>query len=214
MQARIADELVRSDLPEQIKLAIQDAITLWEAERFAFNQKRFLLHTVVGQDYYALDDTTLRTSADAAVDAGVRVIELDTIAALDSSGAPYKLVARSQQWVEDHSAAAGAYSGSPTDYTVYGDELRIFPVPNVVRTIRISALARLATLTNEGDTNQWMTDGEMLIRPQAKLFLYLHHIEDDVGEAKNNTALAAAQWSMKRKMSAKARTGAIRPWNL
>src|SRR5687767_14123735 len=100
MQTRIADDMVRDDLASQIQNAINDAIELQEGERYKFNEKRYQILTVAGQEYYDLTGDDLLTSAGAATETGEALLELDDITATVNDQ-PYRLTARTQQWVNE-----------------------------------------------------------------------------------------------------------------
>jgi hypothetical protein len=213
MKTRIADDMVRDDLASQIANAINDAIELQEGERYKFNEKRYRILTVAAQEYYDLEGPTLLTSAGAAVEDGELLLELDDITATVNSDA-YRLCPRSQQWFNEHSLST--YTGQPCDYTIYGQQLRIFPIPDAAYQLDLMGLARLGPnpLSADGDTNAWMTDGANLIRAQAKVLLYRDVVRDPDGMQLAMTQLAEAQSALKRKMAAQAFTGRQKAWSL
>src|SRR5262252_6598248 len=64
MQDRIADELMRGDLYSQIATAINDAIIIYQHERFRFNETfTCTFQTVVGQQNYNASNTTFTDPA-------------------------------------------------------------------------------------------------------------------------------------------------------
>jgi hypothetical protein len=222
MRTKIADEITRSDLTSQITAAINDAIKLWEAERFHFNEKRYLINTVPSQEYYDIVSPTLLTSAGAAVATGEEPIEIDSITCTVSSF-PYPLTPRTQQWFDLNQSLPTQYTGQPDSYTIYGNQLRLFPIPDSAGSgvggaypIRISCHARLGPnpLTADADTNAWMTEGEMLIREEAKAILYAFPLLEPELSTLAQNRRDAAYASLKRKMNAKANTGSIAPWSL
>jgi hypothetical protein len=218
MQARIADDIVRDDLGSQIQNAINDAIELQEGERFKFNEKRYTILTVTSQEYYDLTGPTLLTSAGGVVATGETLLEIDDILTTISSQ-PRRLTARTQQWMNDQQSAT--YQGQPASYTVYGQQLRIFPIPNGVYTLTLMGLARLGPnpLSEASHTNAWMTDGAAIIRGQAKLLLYRDLLRDPEGVGLATQQLVEAGGnpspeSGKRKMAAQAYTGTQKAWDL
>jgi hypothetical protein len=218
MQARIADDLVRDDLAAQIRNAINDAIELQEGERFKFNEKRSRLFTVTGQEYYDLTSPTLLTSAGAAVGTGETILELDDITCTVNNW-PYRLCPRTQQHINEWQSSS--YQGQPADYALYGQQLRIWPVPDQAYPLDLNGLARLAPnpLSADSDTNAWMMDGASIIRAQAKILLYRDILRDDVGVTLATQQLVEAggnpnPGSAKRKMAAQAYTGRMKAWNL
>jgi hypothetical protein len=206
MQARIADETLRDDLASQIRQSINSAIQTWEGQRFAFNETRWTINTVAGTEYYTMASPTLLTSAGAAVATGELVLELDDIVAVVDS-MPYRLCPRTQQYVNEWQD--DSFQSQPDSYTIYGDQLRIFPTPDDAYELRLNGLARLGPnpLSSDNDTNGWMTDGEALIRHQAKFLLYRDVIRDKDGMALASEGIKEAEWSLKRKMSAKVMIG-------
>lgn len=220
MQTRIAGELFRDDLSSQIKNAINEAIGTWEGQRFAFNEKRYLINTVTGQEYYDFIAPTLLTSTGAQVGVGETVLELDSITTTVSNW-PYPLYPRTQQWFDQY--AGPTYNGQPDSYAIFGNQLRLFPLPDGggpgvggAYPLNLSTLARLGPnpLTADADTNAWMTEGEPLIRQQAKLILYRDVLRDAEGISGAMAAIPEAEWRLKRLMAAKAYTGRQAAWRL
>lgn len=218
MQARIADDMVRDDLASQIRNAINDAIELQEGERFKFNERRYRILTVAGQEYYDLVGPTLLTSAGAAVGTGETILELDDITCTVNNW-PYRLNPRTQQHVNEWQS--NTYQGQPADYALYNQQLRIWPIPDGVYPLDLMGLARLAPnpLANDSDTNAWMTDGAAIIRAQAKLLLYRDILRDTEGAGLAIQQLVSAggnpdPGSAKRKMAAQAYTGRQKAWSL
>jgi len=215
MRAKIATEITRTDLSASITTAINDAILLWEATRFAFNERRYKINTVATVEYYDLIDPTLQTFAGGAVPAGETIIEIDSITS-NLSNMPYTLTERTQQWMDHNQSAASSYSGPPDSYGIYGDQLRIYPVPDAAYPINISAHARLGPnpVSADGDTNSWFTEGEILIREQAKVLLFRFPLKDADGMQLSQQGVDNAYASLTRKMNAKATTGTTPPWSL
>lgn len=213
MQARIADDLVRDDLASQIRNAINDAIELQEGERYSFNERRYTLLTVAGQEYYDLVDPTLLTSAGAEVETGETLLELDDIFCTVSNN-PYRLCPRTQQHINEWQSTT--YQGQPADYTLYGQQLRIWPIPDQEYQLDLMGLARLGPnpLSDDSDTNAWMTDGEKLIRAQAKILLCRDILRDPGGVQAASQQLMEAEGALKRKMAAQAYTGRMKAWTL
>lgn len=209
MKTRISDELVRDDLSSQIANAIAEAIRDHEGTRFWFNEKRFRLVTVASQEYYDL--TTALTNTDAtALDAGEALLETDSVTILDS-GEAYPLTERTQQAMDRGQSLST--TGTPCEYAIFGDELRLSPIPDDAYEITISGLARLKTLSAGSDTNAWMTEGEALIRHRAKKLIYRDVVRDPDGKALAEEAEAEALMKLERKTAAKVGTGRIRPWS-
>lgn len=211
MKTRIADEIVRDDLSSQIGAAIITAVSLWAPTRFGFNEKRYSLTTVASTEYYAM--STLTNTDASATATGEKLLEVDSFT-LTYSNQPYPLDQQTQQWMDREQANASQYTGQPCAYAIFSDEFRLHPIPDAAYACTISGLAQLGTLSAEGDSNAWMTEGEALIRAQAKILIYRDVVRDTEGLAIARDALAEALDPLKRRMSAKAFTGRIAPWTL
>ena len=211
MQTRIADELVRDDLASQIRNAIQDAIKQWEGRRFSFNEKRYKINTVAAQEYYDLIPSTLLLYDGTALSTGEMLLEIDDVLCTVNSQ-PYKLTPRTDLWIEENQS--GTYQGQPDSWSVYGNQLRIYPIPRDVYALYPRGLGRLATLSADADTNNWMTEGEPLVRNQAKVIIYRDIVRDADGKGLAEQALAEAEWTLSRKAAAKNMTGVQAAWSL
>lgn len=187
MKARIADELARSDLTSQIADAITDAIGAYQDQRFHFNETRattFL--TVIGQEFYDADD--------AAALATVQDFDYVVLYVGDFN---YRLGGLRPAEIEAASAN-GTNTGQPASYCWYGDQLRLYPAPAGVWTVRIGASVKAAAPASDAETgNPWMTYAERLIRSRAKLELALHVIRNDKLAASMNVALSEALEQLK-----------------
>ncbi len=209
IKTEIADDLARDDLASPITNAINAAIRKWEGTRFHFNEKLFKLNTVADQEYYAW--TSLLNSDGSALDTGVTLLEIDSITLLQSSE-PYTLWARTQLWMDTYAVPNSQHSGASTDYAIYADQLRLFPIPDQVYPITISGLARLKTLAADNDANGWVTEGRDLIRHQAKISLYRDKLRDMKGVELARDGVREALEQLTRKYEAKVSSGRLTPW--
>ena len=127
---------------------------------------------------------------------------------------PYPLTPRTQQWFDRYASLPTQYKGTPDSYGIYGNQLRLYPVPNLVYPINISALARLGPNPVAGDTdsNDWFIEGEMLIREQAKVMLFRFPLKDQDGMSLAQGAADNAYSSLKQKMGAKLGVGLMGSW--
>ena len=170
---RIGDESLRSDMANQIKLCIQDAIGHYEVERLWFNQFRDrTFATVAGHEFYGeLDHSDIP-----------HVLEFDVVT-LTVASTRWPLVKSGFVQIEDWNADASA-QGQPTHYAYWGRQIRLYPVPDLTYQIRLSGLFKLPTLVADGDTNAWTEDAEELIRHRAKAVLYSQYLRDDANAAR------------------------------
>lgn len=156
LKARIADELARTDLTDQIALAIEDAISEAAANRFWFTEVLGLtFNTVIGQAYY--------TSADI-----VALTEIDALY-ITINGQRRNLRQASQGELDDIATGTPPI-GEPFTYSRYADQLRLDPLPRLVYPVFIDGLSRLPALADDTGWNAWTdsTRGERLIRALAK----------------------------------------------
>lgn len=217
MQNRIADEMVRDDLAGQIQKAINDAIQVWEGIRFTFNERKFLINTVASEEYYDIDgpDNDMVLFDGTELETGETLLEIDTIR-ITVNNSFYPLTARTQGWFSRYASLPSQYLGQPDSYTIFNNQIRLYPVPDGVYPINIDGLARLGPfpLVNDEDTSPWMVAGEMLIRQQAKYILYRDIVRDAEGKQNATEGIQEAQFHLERKGVAKLMTGTQRAWNL
>lgn len=182
LQYRIADELGgRTDLlspvapltESAIQLAIQDAVSFWENDRFYFNEYRVAsaFSTVAGQEFY--------TSSDYA---GIATIQhIDKLSLLQGTNR-YFMEPRTMQYIEDVSMSTVS-RGMPVDYAYYNFQLRFYPIPDAAYPINILGTKFFTALSGASDSNVWTTTAETLIRATAKKYLYRDTLRDDVSAA-------------------------------
>lgn len=169
MTSRIADELVNDgDISTvQIQRAIQTAIADYAGEQLWFNEAVSTFSTVASQELY--------TSADlAAIPTIIKVLSMR----IANSGAYTAYInGINNDNIED--MQDGSITGAPEYYSRFANNLRLYPIPDAVYSIKISYIATLATLSADADTNAWMTDGEEVIRQAAKKRLAMDYLADD-----------------------------------
>lgn len=158
MIARIADEINRDDLTNQIKREIQSAIQYYHRHIFYFTQERVSRNTVANQEWYAVPDNFLF------------FIGSEPIVVVDTDGTIREMNEVSYDWIQRRQT--GDDTGIPRRYALWEDQLRLHFIPDDVYELQLSYVKKLATLSADGDTNAWMTDGEELIRSRAKMKLY------------------------------------------
>ncbi len=164
MQDRIANEVARSNLASEIRDAIQSAIRHYQGERFWFNENTATFLTVAGQEYYG---------APAHADIP-NIVEMDaakvTVNGIDSPLAPRDFA------YLDAVRGSTAHRGAPTDYAIYNQQIRLYPVPDAVYTCTAAYVRLLGTVSQTASANAWFVEGEELIRSRAKRDLFRHVI--------------------------------------
>ena len=192
IQARIADEIQRTDLTSQIVYAISDAIKHYERRRFYFNTTIGTFSTVANQEYY--------TSTDFADIATLVTIEDMTVTI---TTAKYPMTPMDFDMMDG--LQTGAIIADPLSYAYYRQQIRLYPIPSAVRTITMAYVDKFAALSAGTDTNAWMTDGEELIRARAKKNIATDVLYDSnlaqVMDAREQSALAELLAENRRRMS-------------
>ena len=168
MKTRIADELARSDLTTQIAYAINDAIDAYNNERFHFSETRAnTFQTVAGQEFYGPSDASWLG----------KMVVIDYVYAYNENQ-PYRLPAETPANIE-LLAINGTFSGIPWSYCWYGNQVRLYPIPDKAYTIRMGGAVKVDPPASDAETdNAWMAKAERLIRSRAKLELALHVLKD------------------------------------
>lgn len=192
MKARIASELRRSDLTSQIASAITTAIEAYQHERFGFSESRELtFDTVASQEFYTASD-----------DADIGLIKKIDHVHVYVGDMPYEMCPETPERIELLSTN-GTASGTPLSYCWFAKKFRVYPIPSEAYTIRITGTFKVAApATDEETDNDWMLEGERLIRSRAKYEIALHVLRDmdlaqamttAIQEAKNQLLIDAAQ---------------------
>ena len=162
---RVLDDIDRQgSLTSQAQSAIQTAIDHYEGTRFYFNQERATAQTVNGQEFFPLPTD---------------VLDIDVLS-ITVNGYTYKLDRRTYETLEDWFVQANTYLGYPSDYAIYNQQIRLYPVPNADGyTLTLSYAKRLDTLENDADENEWTGVAEELIRSRADADISFRILQDE-----------------------------------
>jgi hypothetical protein len=199
LRNQIASDLTRTDLTDEIKNAVGNAIDHYETSRFYFNVTRSkTFPTVPGQMAYGV----------AAMAEIPDIIGLDTLFLYDGTRSLEleKYEIDQFEWLQ--SSMTG--SGRPCAYTYVDSQILLWPVPIAVYTMRPHMHYKLAPLVDDNDTNAWCTDAEQLIRCHAKLLLYTNVLEDTEGMQRMQLQIQPLADRLAYKTSARQATGQIR----
>lgn len=198
LKANIASDLSRDDLASQTAGKIADAVAAYQNERFWFNVSRnFTFATLAGQVAYG--------AADLAVIPDL--IRIDAMF-LPRSQSIYPL---DRYEPADFEVIAGGMSGGgrPTAFTCIDQQIRLWPTPTAVYTLRLHGHFRLPAPAGDADGNAWTTEAEHLIRTHAKMLLYLEVLEDIDGATRMQAQLPGLLASLRNESSARSSTGVI-----
>ncbi len=197
LKTRIASDLMRDDLASQIAGAVSDAIKFYERERFWFNQTRSLtFDTVAGQVAYG-------SAANTAIPT---IIEIDHL--FLPQGASIYPLDRCEPADFEILENGSTGGGKPTAFTYIDKEIRLWPVPNAVWTLRMHAFYRLP-YPDDGDTNAWTDDCEELIRSHAKMNLFLDVLEDNDNASRMQSKIPVLLSFIRSETTSRMSTGRI-----
>lgn len=197
MVARIASDLVRSNLTTQIKNSINDAIEEAAKTRFFFNEMRAVTFpTVAAQEYY--DDQGL--------------VGIDAVYYFQGS-VRYALRPWSNIAADMEAEGNAINSGQLDMYARHDTSLRLWPIPTGVVTIYLDGYGKLTPtpLTEDTDTNNWMTYGERYIRALAKSIMYKDVIRDPGQAALFESIADDFKSSLENETAERLGTGVVTP---
>ena len=189
MRARIAAELRRPNLLGQIEDAMSTAIAAYQVEPWSFSESRTTtFDTVDGTEFYSGSLSDL--------------IKIDYVKLIVGT-TPYTLEAGDPSQVESWSQSAGI-EGEPTTYVWYGEQMRLYPVPNSVWVVRVAGTFKVAEPDDDDEAdNAWMTKAERLIRARAKWELAMHVLHDEELAARMSAAVEEAHADLKKQLMRK-----------
>jgi hypothetical protein len=168
MKNRIEGEIARTNLTSQVGDAINTAIAKYARRPWFFNQATATFNTVANQEYYGAAD--LSDIPNIVKIYAMRVLISDVTRKVDER--PFALL--------DLRNSTSDYTGPPIIYSYFAQQIRFSPIPDDTRRIDLAYQTRLTPtpLSNDTDTNAWMTEGEELIRNAAKRDLWANVIRN------------------------------------
>lgn len=161
MKSRIASELARADLTTQIANAINDAIGIYQKERFRFNEvipdNAPFFDTVAGQSIYTSADLdkieTVQKFDYMLMKVGITLFQLKRETPL--------VVKLYNQTTQMH--------GQPGWWAYEGNEIILAAIPDQVYRIYPGGYFVAAAPASDSEANNaWMTTAERLVRARAK----------------------------------------------
>lgn len=171
LKSRIASEIHRTDLTDEIAYAISDAVKHYQSKRFAFNQTRGTLTTVSGTEFYgtltdvaSIDSITLNINARKTVLDQWSYGEMERIATTTNTN--------NQPWA----------------WSWYDEQIRLYPVPDAAYTLTVSYVQKIDVPSTDGSSNIWTDQAEELIRHAAKKRIYRDVTMDDANAIKAEAA--------------------------
>lgn len=168
MRTRIADELANDGdiTSDQINYAIQDAIKQYERREWWFTSAIDTFTTVQNQEYYTATDWSALTNA----------VQIDGMT-VTYNGIQTALAAVDYETINE--LQTNYAIALPRNFAYYKQAIRLYPIPSGAYTMTVSYGKRLATLSNDSDTNAWTTEAEELIRQSAKRRIALNYLSSE-----------------------------------
>lgn len=200
MKTRIADEIMRSDLTNQIALAISETIAYYQQVRYFFNESDSLtFNTVIGQSTYAAADQaqipTMYAIDDLFVTLGINEYRIKK---MDPS-----------RW---HILNNDSTRGQPYQYAYYNRTIRFYPIPGAVYPMRITGHYKLAAPANDAEENNpWMVEAEAMVRHWAEMLIWRDVIQDVDQASIAKGSADQAELMLLKTTSSQVRTGQIAP---
>lgn len=202
--ADIADDVddTSTEYEDQIEKAVQGAQRYCERHGFYFNQTRDVtFSTVAAQQVYDDSDnanipTLVRVSHVYCTDSGGQTVELN------------RITQQEMELLSDNSAS----TGEPFAWAYYNQEIRLYPIPDAVYTIRLQlGNYRLTVLSTGTDTNAWLDEAYDLIKARAKYILYKNTLKDAALAAEALNDFTDQLNALAAETSSRMGSGRIRP---
>lgn len=171
LEAEIADDIddTEGEYAAQIVTAIQAAQRYCERENYYFNETRDeTFATVADQEWYGVSDNANIPT----------LIEIARLLVVDEDGNVEELDRQLPETLEVW--AGNATTGKPTDWTYFGQKIRLFPKPDAADyTIRMQiGPYRLDALSQSTSTNAWLTEAYDLLKARAKYILWKNTLKE------------------------------------
>ena len=165
LTADISDDLddTAGEYGAAILKAVQGAQRDCERFTFYFNETRDVtFSTVISQQWYG-----------AAANANIpTLVHIQEAYYTDTGGNILILVWSPPEELEILSDSTSA-TGQPSNYTYFNKQIRLYPIPNAVYTVRLQlGPYRLGALANPSDNNAWLDDAYDLLKARAKYRLW------------------------------------------
>ena len=137
LQARIADELSRTDLTSEIALEIASAIEWYQYENFPWNEASTVpFNTVTGQRYYPLPANFLRVT--------------DALSQIGNY--TYKLHAVTEQYIDRIDWGDVFWTSYPIIFSLWSNQIRLFPPPQGGLPVQIKGIVSQLPLMTAAKT--------------------------------------------------------------
>lgn len=180
MQQRIADDLDRTDLTTQIKLAINRAIKHYQTEPFWFKETSSSFPAVSAQEEYVYGTGSVPTD-----------IEMIDIMERQYNGTKITMLQITPSELEAKQSLDA--TGIPDEFAQYQNRIKLYPIPNQTGiTILIKYTKNYTELSADADTNDWLTYAEDLIESHARWWINRRILHDQNAAAEDEIQIVNA----------------------
>jgi len=195
LTAKILDDLDRDDITSQAQDAIQAAIAEFTPRAWWFLEARATAQTVDGQEFFPLPDD----------------YESELMLSIDYGNNNVPMSERTMAWMEGVQSDSSR-TGRPTDYCIWDEQLRFYPVPDGAYTLTMSYRRQLPKMETSSASCAWSTEAFELIRRRAEVDLADTYLRDYQLADRMVQHLTVALNSLERRNTMKLATGKRRPY--
>lgn len=168
LQDRIADDLNRTDLTEQIKKAINRAIQRYQKKKFWFQETTASFSLVAGQEVYVFGVGSVPSD----------IQDITSLTLERTANDDYPIYRTTFQEIRRLNDTQGTSTGTPNLWTLYNESFYFSPVPNDTDTINLYYYQNYADLVNDADTNDFTNNAQDLIEARARWWINLRVLKD------------------------------------
>jgi len=187
--------------------AIEWAIRDHSGKRWWFNESQgAAFNTVDGTEYYALP-SPLRVIDDVSV-----TVSQD----------PYTLTPRTNGWMEEAYTPAAQFSGKPSDWCIFENQIRMFPIPDGVYAVKVQGYGYALPEYSTDASDTWTTDTATpwanaaynLIYAHARSIYALNWRKDEASHAAFARSALVSLRQLQAENNKRSATGRLRGWGI
>lgn len=190
----IRDTGNRTDITSDVSAAISSAVKYYKRERFWFLETATAIVT----------SSSLATYPSPS-DLGPQIDSL--LIWLSGSKGPIERVGFQELNEKDD----GLLRGAPSQWTYFGDKIRLYPIPDKTYTLEMSYHQYLDAPSITG-SNAWTNAGAELIRFRAKWDVQAHILNDEVNAKETKASELEEYFAVMSDTTRRMSSGKIRKW--
>ncbi len=195
LRNRIADDIDRTDMADDIDVAVQRAIQFYEKELFWFQETSTAFVTASGQQTYSSGAVPSDLKEVLSVRATVSNYDQD-------------IDRRDWSWMEQYDQSD--VQGPPTDFAEWAGGFVFYPVPDGSYTVTVSYRKKYEEMQTDGASNDWTTEAEDLIESRATWWICNRKLKDYEGAQMSKQEELEALTSLRSKHENKVSTKKLR----